>query len=418
MAERGRPLALATTYDMAFLHLLMAGLERAPLLRKPCTALPFRQVPVRELSPENARWLAALNLLLIEAKMQDDVLDEKPWKGRLGLRVLRPQVAWARQVLGPLAGTLAELPARQTRAESKEHPTLESLALPFCRVLGQAFAQAGERCGRPELRGVLQHLGQAVGIVVYLRDALDDLPQDRARGRFNAVAACPGQGPQGVLLRELARAERALAHLGPEGRLAGEILGRLAPEPARPDPRLRQRPRGTCDLLLCCPDLLTCCAAAGSDGSCCWACCDPCLHCHCCSAAQDASSKSPAPTAPMPPPPPGLNCPACDRELQVRSFSGIEVDECRSGCRGIWLDHGELGRLAMLYKPPERLLKILPQFQDLKIRPEGTRPCPRCGEILVVNTVQGIRIDLCARCRGMWLDQGELNRLLEAADHE
>lgn len=40
--------------------------------------------------------------------------------------------------------------------------------------------------------------------------------------------------------------------------------------------------------------------------------------------------------------------------------------------------------------------------------------CPTCKEIkLVMTDRQGIEIDYCPECRGVWLDRGELDKLIE-----
>jgi hypothetical protein len=38
--------------------------------------------------------------------------------------------------------------------------------------------------------------------------------------------------------------------------------------------------------------------------------------------------------------------------------------------------------------------------------------CPKCGAPLVQVTYRSIAIDQCSRCQGVWLDCGELERLL------
>ena len=40
-------------------------------------------------------------------------------------------------------------------------------------------------------------------------------------------------------------------------------------------------------------------------------------------------------------------------------------------------------------------------------------PCPTCGVSLVMSDRQGIEIDYCPKCRGVWLDRGELDKILE-----
>jgi Zn-finger nucleic acid-binding protein len=39
--------------------------------------------------------------------------------------------------------------------------------------------------------------------------------------------------------------------------------------------------------------------------------------------------------------------------------------------------------------------------------------CPSCGGELVELDRSGVRVDACRRCRGVWLDRGELDRILE-----
>ena len=40
-------------------------------------------------------------------------------------------------------------------------------------------------------------------------------------------------------------------------------------------------------------------------------------------------------------------------------------------------------------------------------------PCPSCGGELVQLERSGVRIDACRSCRGVWLDRGELDQILE-----
>jgi Zn-finger nucleic acid-binding protein len=39
--------------------------------------------------------------------------------------------------------------------------------------------------------------------------------------------------------------------------------------------------------------------------------------------------------------------------------------------------------------------------------------CPVCDSDLRAVDRQGIEIDVCPRCRGVWLDRGELDKLIE-----
>jgi Zn-finger nucleic acid-binding protein len=39
--------------------------------------------------------------------------------------------------------------------------------------------------------------------------------------------------------------------------------------------------------------------------------------------------------------------------------------------------------------------------------------CPKCNVTLVMSERQGIEIDYCPTCRGVWLDRGELDKIIE-----
>ena len=39
--------------------------------------------------------------------------------------------------------------------------------------------------------------------------------------------------------------------------------------------------------------------------------------------------------------------------------------------------------------------------------------CPHCRIDLVMGERQGVEIDYCPKCRGIWLDRGELDKIIE-----
>lgn len=41
--------------------------------------------------------------------------------------------------------------------------------------------------------------------------------------------------------------------------------------------------------------------------------------------------------------------------------------------------------------------------------------CPRCQTTLTMSERQGVEIDYCPQCRGVWLDRGELDKIIERA---
>ena len=45
--------------------------------------------------------------------------------------------------------------------------------------------------------------------------------------------------------------------------------------------------------------------------------------------------------------------------------------------------------------------------------PGGPMTCPVDGNTLVMSERSGIEIDYCPQCRGVWLDRGELDKIIE-----
>lgn len=46
-------------------------------------------------------------------------------------------------------------------------------------------------------------------------------------------------------------------------------------------------------------------------------------------------------------------------------------------------------------------------------RSSAGMPCPVCSVPLTLSERQGIEIDYCPQCRGVWLDRGELDKIIE-----
>lgn len=44
--------------------------------------------------------------------------------------------------------------------------------------------------------------------------------------------------------------------------------------------------------------------------------------------------------------------------------------------------------------------------------------CPHCDTSLQMTDRQGIEIDYCPSCRGVWLDRGELDKIIERSMRE
>lgn len=46
----------------------------------------------------------------------------------------------------------------------------------------------------------------------------------------------------------------------------------------------------------------------------------------------------------------------------------------------------------------------------------GAMQCPVCQTPLQMTERQGVEIDYCPQCRGVWLDRGELDKIIERSE--
>jgi Zn-finger nucleic acid-binding protein len=98
----------------------------------------------------------------------------------------------------------------------------------------------------------------------------------------------------------------------------------------------------------------------------------------------------------------------------VLELDEVEIDHCTS-CQGIWLDAGELE--LMLGDSGEKEA-FLSSFQVEGYSKERGRKCPLCSrrmEKVLVGADRKVRVDRCRGREGIWLDGGELEKILEMA---
>lgn len=85
----------------------------------------------------------------------------------------------------------------------------------------------------------------------------------------------------------------------------------------------------------------------------------------------------------------------------------IVVDQC-STCQGLWLDASELATLVGSWQD-------LPRGVSAQVCRDELR-CPRCRSSLARRGYSELKrtiIDHCPNCFGIWLDRGELERILQ-----
>ena len=55
---------------------------------------------------------------------------------------------------------------------------------------------------------------------------------------------------------------------------------------------------------------------------------------------------------------------------------------------------------------------------DKNMNAKGRMMCPVCDVPLSMAGRQGVEIDFCPQCRGVWLDRGELDKIIERSATE
>jgi Zn-finger nucleic acid-binding protein len=56
--------------------------------------------------------------------------------------------------------------------------------------------------------------------------------------------------------------------------------------------------------------------------------------------------------------------------------------------------------------------------EPVMANPAAGMPCPVCQVPLVMSERQGVEIDYCPQCRGVWLDRGELDKIIERSTRD
>jgi Zn-finger nucleic acid-binding protein len=73
-------------------------------------------------------------------------------------------------------------------------------------------------------------------------------------------------------------------------------------------------------------------------------------------------------------------------------------------------DRIEFGSMLVGLMVPDRVMDI----GDMNMtNPGAGMPCPVCAVPLVMSERQVVEIDYCPQCRGVWLDRGELDKIIE-----
>lgn len=172
-------------YDMTFLYFLLKEGEKQKIERCFC---PARVVCKKDcLVCDTTMELAAdLSVLLSYWKLSDAVQDSKAFAklgaGALRLLYCRAYKKAAKRL--PQADTLfSEQLARLQKLESEKCPSIDRAADAFARMLDGGACYIDDAVQRRIIGQLLYHVGR----FLYLADALEDLPKDVKKDRYNPL---------------------------------------------------------------------------------------------------------------------------------------------------------------------------------------------------------------------------------------
>ena len=49
----------------------------------------------------------------------------------------------------------------------------------------------------------------------------------------------------------------------------------------------------------------------------------------------------------------------------------------------------------------------------MKLPNEADIKCPKCAEIMIITHIEGIEVEKCTGCKGIFLDGGEIDKIRE-----
>ncbi len=174
-------------YDFTFLTLLLDDNREKTVCSKRCISHPLRPRPC--LSGTGSMDLAAdESVILTYYKLLDGRADEGFWKAvgyglaawtlkRAYRKAAKRQPDFDRHVAGCLE--------RLATLEEANSPELDRTADAFATLLQGAAPETDAPERQRPLAQLLYHLGRWI----YLIDAVDDLAEDEAKGRYNPIAA-------------------------------------------------------------------------------------------------------------------------------------------------------------------------------------------------------------------------------------
>lgn len=117
---------------------------------------------------------------------------------------------------------------------------------------------------------------------------------------------------------------------------------------------------------------------------------------------------------------PPLKCPRCHEEMKTLMLGSTVATECAE-CGGLWLNPPALQSLCNAREAHAAVVNALAARTPTRQEPLDTIryiPCPHCGKLMNRQNFarsSGVITDVC-KADGVWLDRGELQRVIGFVD--
>ncbi len=186
---------LSLSYDFAFLanvRMALAGTVPA-FRRRRCIAHPLRRRVMMERN-DQLDFAADASAILAYEKCRDDVADERGWrkcKARFRCIFLKNAYRRAGKRYPELAAAVRGHLARLSEKEREKRPSVDEVAVIFGDLLADIVS-----CGLSGTEArIARSIGWQTGRFIYIIDAIDDLPEDEKKRRFNPFLLLYGGVP-------------------------------------------------------------------------------------------------------------------------------------------------------------------------------------------------------------------------------
>ncbi len=115
-----------------------------------------------------------------------------------------------------------------------------------------------------------------------------------------------------------------------------------------------------------------------------------------------------------------MKCSRCKVDLEASLTGRVRGDECPI-CGGAWYEDDELRQAKDAADIDLNWLdfELWTEWDSLDLRHKKL-PCPSCGDGLVsiLYGQTGVEVDCCPTCKGLWLERGRFEAIIEALTKE